>query len=572
MSDRNNRDKVSDSRDDLFISFNQGNSNIEELTEDAFSFMNDRIEIEEEEPPVVDTSAETVFATRVIPNNEEVVFAEENENEKSDRRASKDKKKKHKKEQEVMVVKEKGSTAKKVLYSLLIAILSICIVLVLGVLISFKSTMSSIYDEGGALPTEPGQTLAPEENFETMYEVSDATSLNGKLKSWATNGGEIMDSDNIINILLIGQDGDGGEKSNGRADSIIIASVNKATKTITLASIMRDSYIYMNVDGRDRYDKINSSCVYGGPKGVIDTVEKNYKIDIDYYASVYFESFEKVVDALGGVNVPIEPGLASYINRTTRHYVTSGDSVLLNGSQALVYSRIRKYYTDSDVSRTGNQRNVIMGIMNKVQGASLTELYNAIRAVIPYLKTNMTESVILDYGSQAISNNWISYKMQQETFPTQETRATATINGASCWAVDYPLAAQQLQKLLYGKTNISLDPNRVNILTTYLQEKPQSNGNSGSATDPYTGETLSGETLTGEGYTGEGYTGEGYTGEGYTGEGYTGETTTVDNGWPGLWDDTTAPPVVTTPPPEPTVPPTSPPADSGADTGLPEIG
>ncbi|MBE6784263.1 MAG: LytR family transcriptional regulator [Ruminococcaceae bacterium] len=566
MSERNNRDKVSENRNDLFISFNKGNSNIDELTEDAFSFMNDRIEIEDEIPQD-NVAIPEAYQNQVVQSSAEVVFEER----KSDHSASK--KNKHRKEQEVMVVEEKGSTAKKVLYSLLITILSVCIVLVLGILISFKGTMDSIFDEGGAIPTQPGQTLSPEENFETMYEVSDATSLNGKLKDWATNGGEIMDSDNVINILLIGQDGDGGENSNGRADSLIIASVNKSTKTITLASIMRDSYIYMNVDGRDRYEKINSACVYGGPKGVIDTVEKNYKVDIDYYASVYFDSFENVVDALGGVNVPIEPGLASYINRTTRHYVTSGDAVLLNGAQALAYSRIRYYYTDSDVSRTGNQRNVIMGIMSKVQGASLTELYNAIKAVLPYLKTNMDQTVILNYGKQALTENWIDYKMNQETFPTEETRATATINGASCWAVDYPLAAQQLQKLLYGRTNIALDPNRINILTTYLQQKPQSNGGSNYYTGNYTGETLSGETLTGEGYTGEGYTGEGYTGEGYTGEGYTGETT-GNSGWPWEEDDTTLPPQ-TTPPTDPIVtePPVTaaPPPDNGSDTGVPEF-
>ena len=58
----------------------------------------------------------------------------------------------------------------------------------------------------------------------------------------------------------------------------------------------------MNVDGRDRYEKINASCYYGGPKGVIEVIEKNYKIDIDYYASVYFKSFEKSNSARQSAN------------------------------------------------------------------------------------------------------------------------------------------------------------------------------------------------------------------------------------------------------------------------------
>ena len=350
-----------------------------------------------------------------------------------------------------------------------------------------------------------------------------------------------MSSKNVINILLIGQDGDGGKKSNGRADSIIIASVNKATKTITLASIMRDSYTYMNVDGRDRYEKINASCYYGGPKGVIEVVEKNYKIKIDYYASVYFGSFKDVIDALGGVTVPVEPGLASYINRTSSQKIQSGDAVLLNGAEALVYSRVRYYYSDSDVSRTANQRRVINGIMQKAKGASVTELYNVVEAVLPYMKTNMRQSKILSYGKQALTEGWINYAMQQETFPTLDTRATASISHAgSCWVVDYPLAAQQLQKLLYGKTNIALDPNRVNVLNNYLTQKPSYTGPSSSSQIGYTGD---------------------YTYE-TTVPDWTGETTTEDpllttgsetttNWWQGILGGettTTETPVVTDPP------------------------
>lgn len=469
MDEKNMGSKSSNNNsDDLFESFNKENSDIDGLLEDAFAFMNADFEDEAAE------KQDDVFGD----------FSEDYAPQEEEKRQKKDRYYEELTDEEV-----KKEKKKKIIYSVLIAVLSICIVAVIVVGIKFGSMLGGIYDPGNANPFAEDETLAPEEDFETMFGVNDAASLNDALKKWSNNGGEKMSSKNVINILLIGQDGDGGEKSNGRADSIIIASVNKTTKTITLASIMRDSYIYMNVDGRDRYEKINASCIYGGPKGVIEVVENNYKIKIDYYASVYFGSFEDVINALGGVTVPVEPGLAAYINRTSRQWIKSGDAVLLNGAEALVYSRVRYYYSDSDVSRTANQRRVINGIMQKAKGASVTELYNVVEAVLPYMKTNMRQSKILSYGKQALTEGWVNYNMQQETFPTLETRATASISHAgSCWVVDYPLAAQQMQKLLYGKTNISLDPNRVNVLNNYLTQKPSSTGTTSTTQIGYTGD------------------------------------------------------------------------------------
>ncbi len=450
--------------DDLFESLKKGDSDIDDLLEDAFSFMNNT---EDDESYI----SEDVYGEEYYNDS-----AQEMQNDE------------YYYGDEISLEEMKKEKKKKIIYSVLIAVLSICIIAIAALLLKFSGMLGQIYDPGEAGKTQEGDTLAEDDDFDTMYGVSDAASLNDALKKWATNGGELMQSDNVINILLIGQDGDGSDTTNGRADSLIIASVNKAKQTITLASVMRDSYTYMNVDGTDRYQKINASCFYGGPKGAIKVIEQNYKIDIDYYASVYFGSFKNVIDALGGVEVPIEPGLASYINRTTRHTVSSGDAVKLNGEVALVYSRIRYYYSDSDVSRTANQRRVINAIMNKAKGASIGQLYNVVEAVLPYMKTNMSQSKILSYGRQALTQGWINYSMQQETFPTENTRATTSIAGVgSSWVVDYPLAAQQMQQLLYGKTNISLSSDRVNVLDSYLSYQPNYTGS--NSMSQYTGNT-----------------------------------------------------------------------------------
>ena len=203
--------------------------------------------------------------------------------------------------------------------------------------------------------------------------------------------------------------------------------------------------------------------------------------------------------------------------------------------------------------------------MQKVKGASVTELYNAVEAVLPYMKTNMRQTKILSYGKQALTEGWIGYEMQQDTFPTTETRATTSISGVgSCWVVDYPLAAQQLQKLLYGKTNISLDPNRVNVLNNYLTQKPSYSTPSYSGTQ---GGTIGGYTNATEPWTGETTTLNPWE----TTTGVEGETTT--NWWQGIigGETTTSGSEVTDAPPTdaPTEAPTqAPPTEAPTDSGV----
>ena len=181
-----------------------------------------------------------------------------------------------------------------------------------------------------------------EKDFAEIAGIKDAASLKELLKKWATNGGEKYSSRNVINVLLIGQD-------DGRSDSMILASINKKTDQITLASFFRDSYSYINYNGEDRYTKINAAYRWGGPDLLIETLENNFKIEIDYYVTINFENFSKAIDAIGGVYVDVQPYESEYIRRTSRFKnFPVGENVLLNGDEALVFSRIRK--SDADRS------------------------------------------------------------------------------------------------------------------------------------------------------------------------------------------------------------------------------
>lgn len=307
-------------------------------------------------------------------------------------------------------------------------------------------------------------------NWEVMGDVN-ADSLNDFLYSWANNGGEKMHSKNVINVLLCGVDSETGDASSGRSDIMMLVSINKKTKKITMASFLRDSWTYMRVpreDGSsyDYYFKMNAAYNKGGPATLMQTIENNFKVEIDEFIAVDFNSFPKLIDALGGVNVDVQEYEALYIRRTSKQKDFPIGKATLNGTQALIYSRIRKCDADSDISRTRRQRSVIRGLIESAKSATKGQLLNAFKQVSGYLRTGYSQSEVFGLIAQAVAHDWMNFEMVELVLPNEDfvDRASTYINGQSTWVVDYALCAQKLQMALYGETNIVLESDRKSVL------------------------------------------------------------------------------------------------------------
>ena len=345
-------------------------------------------------------------------------------------------------------------------------ILTVCIVIVAAGVGYVSNMLDSIdYDDNGSgsAITVPKDDVIEDEEFQIMKAINSAGSLNEYLYEWANNGGELRSSKNVINVLLVGLDSDTGLESGGRSDSLILVSLNKKTKKINMTSFFRDTWTYMDIGGYGRYGKMNSSYYFGSDEALLDTLEKDFKIDIDYYVAVDFSSFTDIINALGGLTIEVEQYEAEYINRTTVHTIDYGPSVKLDGYEALVYARIRHSDSDSDVSRTRRQRKVISALINSAKGASLSQLSSALDALFKYVKTDLTKMQILSYAAQALTNGWINYEIVQTPLSDEDIFRTGWVGDESVVLVDFPLAAQRLQEAIYGvgESNIVLDENRV---------------------------------------------------------------------------------------------------------------
>lgn len=296
-------------------------------------------------------------------------------------------------------------------------------------------------------------------DFEEIFE-GDSVGLKAAVKEWATNGGDVMYSEDVINVLCIGVDTRNKNTVSGLTDSMIIVSVNKALGTITLTSIMRDSYAYLEApDGSGSFNKINSAFPFYGIDNLINTIESHFKIRIDGYAMVNFALFKVVIDKLGGVNVSLDENETSHFNKYYGWDLQPGPSVKLNGDQALVFCRSRKIYYDGDVHRTENQREVIIALLQKAATIQASEVPGYIKTFVPYLETSYNEAELISLGSRAVLGGWANFSVNQIVMPDENTRK-AHSGDVWYWEVDYPLAAQTLQMAIYGKTNITLSENR----------------------------------------------------------------------------------------------------------------
>lgn len=314
-----------------------------------------------------------------------------------------------------------------------------------------------------------------EENLENIDEIDgdiNASNFKDALKIWATTGNDQkMTSKNVVNVLLIGADSRKGTNT-GNTDVMMLVSLNKKTKQIKLVSLMRDSYLYIEGKNNSFCTKLNAAFSMGGPETLMNTIENNYKIEIDNFVMVNFESFKSIIEAMGGVTVDVKKYEANYANNRYKLSMPYGEKVTLNGEEALAFCRIRGCDADGDISRTRRQRSVINAMISRVKNASVSDLNNYLNALLPYIYTGFSKSEILSLGMKAITNGWAFYDRSELQIPTNETCQSGSM-GTWIWVVDYQMAAQILQNELYGTTNITLEDGRTTLIDIY-------NGTTGS--------------------------------------------------------------------------------------------
>lgn len=250
------------------------------------------------------------------------------------------------------------------------------------------------------------ESSAPEETEETepetTEEITEATEPD-----WGESG-------KVINILMIGQDSRPGEDSR-LADGIMLLTLNKETRTLTMTSFLRDSYVKL-ANYRTHtcgWNRINTSYalgyLWGGDAGAMemlnDTLLGNYGVQVDGDVEISFDTFIKVVDSIGGLDVELlgdEYATMSHwrdlFNETYEWYQT-GQYIeelvegvnTLNGDMALTYARERHMNeADNDMNRAKRQQILLAELIRRCTKMSPTELDKLIDLVVGEILTNIS--------------------------------------------------------------------------------------------------------------------------------------------------------------------------------------
>ena len=316
--------------------------------------------------------------------------------------------------------------------------------------------------------TDPVVVTDPKASADESDTNKDAVNDNQKL----------IEHDEVLNILLFGQDYSGSKDDYGRSDTMILMSLDNINKKIKLTSFQRDTYVYIPGYGDD---KINAAFSLGGEGLAIRTIEANFGIKVDKYATVDFDSFRKIIKILGGIDIELNIQEIKYINAQidVNHQQERGltefleydpdkemQVVHLDGYQALWYARDRgeenlggnpEYSFDGDDwDRTHRQRNLIETIIKYLRTkASLAELIGIVNDVGPLVTTNLKKDQILFLATNIMT--YIGYDMEQITLPSEGNwRYGHTNDGQSVIVItDWNQVKYDMASFIYEKAVVT---------------------------------------------------------------------------------------------------------------------
>lgn len=246
-------------------------------------------------------------------------------------------------------------------------------------------------------PIDPTATVDISQLFPTMAAPPVAEALAAEPTALPP-----LTDNETINFLLIGSDKRPG--SSYRTDTMVVAVVWPKEGQVSLISIPRDLWIYIPTVGMQRINTAYQSgeiagYAGGGPGLLKDTIAYNMGIRIDHTAMVDFDGFRRIVDTLGGLEVPISCAFTDWRlidpsydpeNENNWWLFTVGPGqVHMDGDLALWYARSRLRSNDFDRGR--RQQEVIRTIFAK---ALQTDTFSK----IPQLYNDFSSTVVTDLG------------------------------------------------------------------------------------------------------------------------------------------------------------------------------
>lgn len=210
-------------------------------------------------------------------------------------------------------------------------------------------------------------------------------------------------------VLLIGADS-GPDRSHALTDTMIVASLDPVSHTVSMVSVPRDLVDAPLPDGRTFSRKINELVSYAnrnpskfpgaasGQAVLASSLGLLLNVQIDGWAQVNLPGFVKVIDAIGGIDVTVRDALCDY--RYREYGFPNGFAITpgryhMNGITALAYSRIRHSSGESDFTRAARQGEIVVAARDRlVQGGLLNDPAQLIEALGELVQTSIDPATV----------------------------------------------------------------------------------------------------------------------------------------------------------------------------------
>lgn len=288
---------------------------------------------------------------------------------------------------------------------------------------------------------EMGETN-PEDSIDISgYEVKNSGSTK--------TSRDISSNKSITNILLIGSDlRIPNTEDRGRADAVMLVSLNKDTGEIKLTSFERA--IGMPVEGQSDA-KLNDLLNIGDAILIQNTISECFSVKVDGFVHLDYDSFPQIIDAIGGIDLEFTKEEARKFNgRITldarSEFVAVEGTNHLAGYETLIYCRLRD--GDDNWARQGRTRAVVSAAGQRVKNLSLVDLNKLADTILPMIHTNLSKNQI----STLLLNapQFMSMNISQLAVPDKEKIwVYHGENDEAMYGFDFDEETERIQKFLF---------------------------------------------------------------------------------------------------------------------------
>ena len=272
----------------------------------------------------------------------------------------------------------------------------------------------------------------------------------------------------VMTLLAIGTDARSDSYQYGLADVIRIVRVDFNTSKVAILEFPRDLWVEIpdiadDINGQD-HEKLNQAYLYGnpgfgyydgpgeGPGLLARTLALNFGMNVDRYVAVNMRTFEKVVDAVGGITVDLPNGVdGRTANDRSARLVFPPGRQILNGEKALTLARTRN---EGVFERATHQNTVLCALQEKLTRPSVvTRIPTLINSFKDAYQTDLTPEQLAQLaciGTKMSGDDITFVSFPQELFEGTRVYDPVFDGRVFVWDVDYTILREYVIRFNAG--------------------------------------------------------------------------------------------------------------------------